>query len=102
MGCPAKSCGWWTCDVLPMLGLNRSLRKRKQYEQTEAHSAVNNVTCAYQRVADPHPSDHDLEKEYCHVSTAVYQPATSFPKGVDISYKEDKIQQVRRSHKLPA
>lgn len=62
-------------------------RKSKQYEQTNACSPVNNLTCA-------HPSDHDLDKEDCHLHTGSVSARNLLsPERVDISYQADKIQQ---------
>jgi hypothetical protein len=84
-------------SFLPIFELNRSMRKSKQYEQTRRPLSSKQYHLRAARFADPHPSDHDLDKEDCHVHTSSVSARNLLSaEGVDISYRTDKTQQVRQ------
>ena len=66
-----------TVSFLPILELNRSMRKSKQYEQTDACSLVNNLTCAQQELPTRIQATMTLIRKTDTCAPAVYQPATS-------------------------
>ena len=63
-------------SFLPIFELNRSMRKSKQYEQTDACSPVNNLTCAQQDLPTRIQATMTLTRKTVTCTPAVYQPAT--------------------------
>jgi len=67
-----------TVSSLPILELNRSMRKSKQYEQTDACSPVNNLTCA-QKSCQPASKQPWPWQGRLTCTPAVYQPTSCLP-----------------------
>jgi hypothetical protein len=66
-----------TVSFLPILELNRSMRKGKQYEQTDACSLDNNLTCTQQELPTRIQATMTLTRKTVMCAPAVYQPANS-------------------------
>jgi hypothetical protein len=66
-----------TVSLLPILDLIWSMRKSKQYEQTDACSPVNNLTYAQQELPSRIQATMTLTRKTVTCAPAVYQPATS-------------------------
>ena len=65
------------CKVSFLPILNRSMRKSKQYEQTDACSPVNNLTFAQQELPIRIQATMTLTRKTVMCAPAVYQPPAS-------------------------
>lgn len=84
---------WWTYCVLPSnIGTEPEYQKEQAVRTNRRLLSSQKSHLRAARVADPHPSDHDLDKEDCHVRTGSVSARNLLPyEWVENSYQADKI-----------